>query len=185
MIGASCAIVTCHRSPSKGGATGPNSSASEKFIATAKVCTRPMSSEARKRPGERTEAADDDDDEENGSKRRRHGRLGHQRRAGDDARQSRQRRARAEHQHEQARHVVPQHRDHVRMGQRRLNDEADARPGQHDEQRREHRHRDQEHEHAIGGIVRIEEAKGDEIERRRRRYSRRAICPRSSARPLR
>src|SRR5271165_1133881 len=120
-----------------------------------------------KRPGERTEASDDYDDEENWSKQRGHGGLRHQGGASDDARQPRQRRARAEHHHEKARHVMPQHRDHVRMRQRRLNDEADARPSEHDEQYREHRHRGQEHEHAICGIGRIEEAKGDKIERRR------------------
>src|SRR5271163_987746 len=53
------------------------------------------------------------------------------------------------------------------MGQRGLNDEADAGARQHREQRREHRDRCQQHEHAIGGIGRVEQAKGDEIERGR------------------
>ena len=93
--------------------------------------------------------------------------LRHQRGPGDDAGEARERRAGAEHQHEHARHVVAEHRDRFGMGQRGLNDEADARARQHREQRREHRDRRQQHEHAIGGIGRVEQAKGDEIERGR------------------
>ena len=50
MTGASSAIVTFQRSPRNGGATGPKTSAKEKFIATANVCTRPIKSEATNAP---------------------------------------------------------------------------------------------------------------------------------------
>ena len=135
--------------------------------------------------GEGAEPADDDDDEENRPEQRRHRGLRHQRRPGDDARQARERRACAEHEHENARHVVAEHRHHVGMGQRRLDDEADPRPLQCDEKRREHRHRRQEHEHAIG---RDRWCRTGERRRNRAtaaRDNRRAACPRSSARPLR
>ena len=55
--------------------------------------------------------------------------------------------------------------------------EPDARAGQHDEQRREHRHRRQQHEHAIGGIGGVEQAEGDEIERRRHAIVDRQLAP--------
>ena len=85
--------------------------------------------------------------------------------------------ARAEHQHEDLRHVVAEHRDHVRMGQRRLDDDADARARQPDEQRGEHRHRRQQHEHAIGRIGGVEQAKRDEIQRRRNAIIDRQFSP--------
>ena len=44
---------------------------------------------------------------------------------------ARQRRPRAEHQHENARHVVSERFDLLRMCQRRLNHEPDSRPRQH------------------------------------------------------
>ena len=139
MTGASSAIVTFQRSPRNGGATGPKTSAREKFIATANVCTRPIKQRGDEGAGQRTQAADDDDDEQDRPEQRRHGGLRHQRRTGDDAREARERRAGAEHQHEDLRHVMAEHRHHVRMGQRGLNDQADARAGQHGEQRHEHR----------------------------------------------
>ena len=49
------------------------------------------------------------------------------------------------------------------MGQRGLNDEADAGAGQHGEQRCEHRHGYEQHEHAIGRIGGVEQAKGHEV----------------------
>ena len=45
----------------------------------------------------------------------------------------------AEHQHEHARHVVAEHRHHVRDGSARLDDEADAGAREHDEQHDEDR----------------------------------------------
>ena len=110
MIGASCATVTCHRSPSQGGATGPKQLGKRKVHRHREGLHQADQQRGEEAPGERTEAADDDDDKENGPKRRRHRRLGDQRRAGDHARQSRQRRARAEHQHEHPRHVVAERR---------------------------------------------------------------------------
>ena len=64
MTGASSAIVTFQRSPRNGGATGPKTSAKEKFIATANVCTRPIKQRGDEGAGQRTQAADDDDDEQ-------------------------------------------------------------------------------------------------------------------------
>ncbi len=46
-------------------------------------------------------------------------------------------RADAEHQHEDAPDIVAEMADHVRMGQRRLHDQADPRALQHDQQRHE------------------------------------------------
>ncbi|GLR93590.1 hypothetical protein ACVIU7_000227 [Bradyrhizobium liaoningense] len=55
MIGATCAIVTFQMSERAEGppaeSSGPKTLASEPFNATAKVCTRPMTSEATKAPG--------------------------------------------------------------------------------------------------------------------------------------
>ena len=56
--------------------------------------------------GQRTQAADDDDDEQDRPEQRRHGGLRDQRGTGDDARKARERGARAEHEHEDLRHVV-------------------------------------------------------------------------------
>ena len=72
---------------------------------------------------------------------------------------------------------MAEHRHHIRMGQRGLNDQADACAGQHGEQRREHRDRDQQHEHAIGGIGGVEQAKRHEIELRRHAVVNRQFAP--------
>ena len=53
--------------------------------------------------------------------------LRHQRRTGDHAGEAGERGADAEHQHEDAADIVAEMADHVRMGQRRLHDQADAR----------------------------------------------------------
>jgi hypothetical protein len=58
-----------------------------------------------------------------------------------------------------ARRSMAEHGDHVRTGQRGLNDQANARASQHGEQRCEHRDRCEQHEHAIGGIGGVEQAK--------------------------
>ena len=97
----------------------------------------PISSEAMKAPGKRAEAADHDDDEDDRPDRRRHVRLGDERVAADHAGQAGERAADAEHQHEHARHVVAERVDHVRMRERRLDDQADAGALEHDQQRHE------------------------------------------------
>ena len=105
----------------------PNTPASEPFIATAKVWTRPISSEATKAPASEPSPPTTMTTNRIGPSERRHGRLGDQRRAGDDAGEAGERGAGAEHEHEDPRHVVAEHRDHVGMRQRRLDDEADPR----------------------------------------------------------
>ena len=47
-----------------------------------------------------------------------------------------------------------------RMGQRGLDDQADARALQHDEQADEDRDRDQQHEHLVGGVIGAEDREG-------------------------
>ena len=68
--------------------------------------------------GQRAHAADHDHHEDDRADRRRHRRLGDEGVAADHAGQPGQRRAAAEHQHEDARHVVAQRLDHLRVGQR-------------------------------------------------------------------
>src|SRR5271157_2202240 len=99
-MGASSAIVTFQRSPRNGGATGPRTSAKEKFIATAKVCTRPISSEATKAPVSEPRPPTTMTTNRIGPSERGHVGLRDQRGTGDHAREARERRARAEHEHE-------------------------------------------------------------------------------------
>ena len=56
--------------------------------------------------------------------------------------------AAAEHQHEDARHVVAERLDRLRMRQRRLDHEADAGARQQQPERDQHQQRDQHHEAA-------------------------------------
>ena len=82
-------------------------------------------------PGQRAHAADDDDNEDDRPDGACHRRLGDERVAADHAGQPGQRGAAAEDQHEYPGHVVTQRLDLLRMRQRRLDHEADARPRQH------------------------------------------------------
>jgi hypothetical protein len=68
----------------------------------------------------------------------RHRRLGREDAAADHAGQRRERRAGAEHQHEDPRHVVAERLDHVRMGQRRLDHQPDAGARQQQPHREQH-----------------------------------------------
>ena len=61
---------------------------------------------------------------------RRHRRLGDEGAAADHAGQAGERRAGAEHQHEDARHVVAERLDHLGVRQRALDHQADARARQ-------------------------------------------------------
>src|ERR1700722_19301522 len=137
MIGASWAIVTCQRSPSSVGASGPRIWASEASIATANVCTMPISREATSAP-----VSEPKPPTTTTTKRIGPSKLaisGWVTSAGPAMTPARP--AGAKHQHEQARDVVSEHRDRFRVGQRGLNDEPDAGSGQHREQRDEHRDR--------------------------------------------
>ena len=99
MIGAICATVTVPRSPNQSAALAPKISANEPLIATAKVWTSPISSEAANAPAKRTKPTDDNDDKQNRSKHRCHRRLRHKGRAGDHAGKPGERGAGAEHRH--------------------------------------------------------------------------------------
>ena len=77
---------------------------------------------------------------------RRHRRLGDEGVAADHAGQAGERGAAAEHQHEHARHVVAERLDHLRMRQRGLDHEADARAREQQPERQQHQQRHQHHE---------------------------------------
>ncbi len=104
--------------------------------------------------GERAHAAHDDHDEDDRADRRGHRRLGDVGVAADHAGQPGQRAAAAEHQHEHARHVVAQRLHHLGLLERGLDDEADARAGEHQPHRHQHEHRHQHHERARLGELR-------------------------------
>jgi hypothetical protein len=111
---------------------------------------------------QRAEAADHDHDEDDAADGGRHARFGDEGIAADDAGQSGQRGAAAENQHEDARHVVAERFDHVRLGQRGLDDEADAGARQQRVEGDQHADRDQHHEtlvdREVGGEQREQRA---------------------------
>ena len=72
--------------------------------------------------------------------------------AADHAREACERGAAAEHEAEDARHVVAQRLDHLGVLQRRLDDQADAGAGEREPDGDQHRHRHQHHEAAIDRV---------------------------------
>jgi hypothetical protein len=85
----------------------------------------------------------------------------------DHAGEAGKRAAAAEHEHEHARHVMTERLDHVGMGQRSADDEADACPAEHPVKAGKHRRPTRHHEHAIRRILRLEDLERAEVERRR------------------
>ena len=150
---------------------------SDPFIDTAKVRTRPISSEAHEGPGSEPSSADDDDHEQDRAKQSGHVRLRHQRRSGDHAGDRGKRGADTEHQHEDTSDVVTEMADHVRMGQRAWT----IRPIRvffrtiNSPTKITDRH--QQHEHLVGGIVGGEDREGREIQQRRYAEIDRALAP--------
>ena len=106
----------------------------------------PISIDAIKRAGERTQAPDDHDDEHDRPDRVRERGLREQHEAADHAGEAREPAADGEHQHEYAGHVVAKRAHHARMRQRRLDDEADPRLLERDVEEDEHRDRDRHHQ---------------------------------------
>ncbi len=162
-MGAVCAIVRF--STEKPGVSGPTLSAEAGEHAQQRIVERyreglqqPDQQRGHQRAGQRAHAADHHDHEDDAAHRRRHARLGDEGIAADDAGKPGQRAAAAEHQHEDARHVVAQRLDRVRMGQRGLDHQPD--PGAREDQvdRHQHQQRDEHHEAAIhregGGVER-------------------------------
>ena len=96
---------------------------------------------------------------------------------GDHAGDGGKRGADPEHQHEDASDVVTEMADHVRMGQRGLDDQADPRLLQDDQQPDEDHDRHQQHEHLVGGIIGGEDRERREIEQRRDAEIDRALAP--------
>ena len=76
----------------------------------------PMNIEAISAPASEPEAADDHDDEHDRPDEVRQRRLREPHEPADDARQSRERAADGEHQHEEAGNVMPERAHHLRMG---------------------------------------------------------------------
>ncbi len=127
--------------------------------------------------GQRAQSAHHHHHEQDRSEQARHVRLRHQGRTGDDAGNRRQRRAEAEHQHEDAADIVAEVSHHVRVGQRRLHDHADPGFLDADQQRREDRDRDHQHEHLVGGVIGGENRESGEIERGGHAVVHRALAP--------
>jgi hypothetical protein len=133
MIGAICAMVTFQmsairrRSRHRRDAEPASTPRQRKVIETAKVWTRPISSEATNAPAQRAQPADHDDHEQDRAEQSRHVRLRHQRRPGNHAGDRGERGADAEHQHEDAPDIVAEMADHMRMSQRGLDDQPDPR----------------------------------------------------------
>jgi len=128
MTGAICATVTFHRSENGERASSvrpnaPKRSASDAFTDTANVWIRPISSEAANAPDSEPSPPTTTTTNRIGPSKARHVGLGHERRARDHAGDGGERAAEAEYQHEHAGHIMPEHRDHVGMGQRRLDDQ--------------------------------------------------------------
>ena len=97
---------------------------------TAKVCTRPMISEAMKQPAREPESAEDHHHEHDGAHGDGHGRLGHEIVAADHPGQPGEGGAAREHDGEHAGHVVAESADHLGMGEGGLDDETDAGAGE-------------------------------------------------------
>ena len=127
--------------------------------------------------GQRAEPADHHDDEQDRAEQRRHVRLRHQRGTGDHAGDRGERGAHAEHQHEDAPDIMPEMGDHMRVGERRLHDQADPGLLQHQQQADEDRHRHQQHEHLEGGVVGREQSEGRKVQQRRHPVVDRALAP--------
>src|SRR5205823_14043989 len=100
--------------------------------------------------GERAQPAEHDHHEHDRPHREGHGGLSDQIVAADHSSQTGEGGTTDEDDGEHSRHVVAQRAHHLRVGQRRLDDEADAGAGQQEPDGEKHESRDQQHEAAIG-----------------------------------
>ena len=116
------------------------------------------------RTRERAQAPHHHDDEDDRTEEMRQRRLGEPHEAADDPREPRERTADGEDQHEDAGHVVPERAHHLRMGQRGLDDEADARPLERQVEEYEHGDGDRHHESLVRREARAEQREQREID---------------------